>query len=84
MQIRMQLQTSSRILDLYMEDPVKFIRLYVTMGETCAHHFDPEMKRQSMQWTHPTSPPLVKFRPQGYDVWISGWRSSDNWLLVAR
>jgi len=59
------MQTSSRNLDLYMTDPVKFIRLCVTMDETCAactRHFDPETKRQSMQWKHPTSPPVVKFQ----------------------
>ena len=32
------------------------------MDETWAHHFDPETKQQSMQWKHPTSPPMVKFR----------------------
>ena len=38
------MQTSSRNLDLYMTDPVKFLRQYVTTDETCADHFDPEMK----------------------------------------
>ena len=32
------------------------------MDETCAHHFDPETKLQSMCWKHPLSPPPVKFR----------------------
>ena len=32
------------------------------MDETLAHHFDLETKQKSMQWKHPTSPPVVKFR----------------------
>ena len=39
-----RMQTSSRNLDLYMADPVKFLRRYVTMDENCAHCFDPEME----------------------------------------
>ena len=60
--MHISMQTSSRNLDLYMADPVKFLRRYVTMDETCAHHFDPVMKLQSMQWKHLTSPAVVKFR----------------------
>ena len=60
MHIRMQ--TSSRNLDLYLANPVKFLRRYVTTDESYAHHFDLEMKRQSMQWKHPTSYKVVKFR----------------------
>ena len=26
------------------------------------HHFDPESKKQSMQWKHPGSPPPKKFK----------------------
>jgi len=51
MHIRMQ--TSSRNLDLYLADSVKFLRRYVTMDEICARHFDLEMQPQSMQWMHP-------------------------------
>jgi len=40
----------------YNVDPAKFLRRYVTMDETLAHHFDPETKQQSKQWKP------VKFR----------------------
>jgi len=43
------MQTTSCNLDLYVADPVKFFRRYVTMDETCSHHFDPEMKRKTIQ-----------------------------------
>jgi len=58
--MRVWTQTSNHNLELYRADPDKF--WYVTMDETWAHHFDPEMKQESMQWKHPTSPPVVKFR----------------------
>ena len=32
--------------------------------ETWAHHFEPESKRASMEWRHPTSPRLKKFKSQ--------------------
>src|ERR1700759_887103 len=59
---RVRLQTSHDNLELYNADLVKFHRRYVTMEETWAHHFDRDTKQQSMQWKHPTSAPVVKFR----------------------
>ena len=59
---RVRLQSSRDNLELYRADPAKFHRRYVTMDETWAPHFDPETKQQGMQWKHPTSPPMVKFR----------------------
>jgi len=56
------LTTSLENLSVYNADPAKFLRKYVTMDETWAHHFDPEIKVQSKAWKHSTSPPLVKFR----------------------
>jgi len=34
------MQTSNCNLDLYVADPVKFLRRYVTENKTCAFHFD--------------------------------------------
>jgi histone-lysine N-methyltransferase SETMAR len=34
----------------------------VTGAETWIHHFEPEMKRQSMEWHHTTSPRKKKFK----------------------
>ena len=59
---QVRLTTSRDNLHQYNADPAKFLRKYVTMDETWAHHFDPETKLQSKQWKHTTSPPPVKFR----------------------
>lgn len=59
---QVRLTTSRENLDLFREDQAKFLRRYVTMDETWAHHFDPETKLQSMEWKHVDSPTPVKFR----------------------
>ena len=43
-------------------NPCDFLERMVTVDETWVHHFDPETKRQSMQWKHFDSPPPRKFR----------------------
>jgi hypothetical protein len=34
----------------------------VTQDETWVNHFDPESKKQNMQWKHPGSSPSQKFK----------------------
>ncbi|UYV75229.1 hypothetical protein LAZ67_12002992 [Cordylochernes scorpioides] len=51
---------SSDNLALFEANPEEFINIFVTMDETWAHHFAPESKQQSMQWTHSGSPPPQK------------------------
>ncbi|GFW15320.1 mariner Mos1 transposase [Trichonephila clavipes] len=48
-------------LSRYQEDPA-FMKLIVTGDETWCHHYEPERKRDSMQWKHASSPPPKKFR----------------------
>ena len=45
------------------EDPSILERI-VTGNETWVHHYDPESKRQSMEWRHPSSPVQKKFKRQ--------------------
>ncbi|GFV05259.1 histone-lysine N-methyltransferase SETMAR [Trichonephila clavipes] len=39
-----------------------FMKRIVTGDETWCHHYEPETKRDSMQWKHASSPPPKKFR----------------------
>ena len=50
------------LLSLYEDDPEEFMHRVVTQDEIWVHHFDPEAKKQSMQWKHSGSPPPKKFR----------------------
>ena len=42
----------------------EFLHNIVTADETWIHHYDPETKRQSMEYRHPGSPPRRKFKTQ--------------------
>lgn len=53
--------------------PKRYLDHFVTLDETCVHHFNPDSKLQSMEWQigdisnyhHLTNPPpLHKFRVQ--------------------
>jgi histone-lysine N-methyltransferase SETMAR len=55
-------QISQQLLQRYQADPDDFLSRLVTQDETWVHHFDPESKRQSLQWKHPWSPSPRKFR----------------------
>lgn len=61
---RMRVTCCEGLLARYRENPDGFLERFVTMDETWIHHFDPESKRQSMQWKHSTSPARKKFRVQ--------------------
>ncbi|GFW56812.1 histone-lysine N-methyltransferase SETMAR [Trichonephila clavipes] len=45
----------------YQEDPA-FMKRIVTGDETWCHHYEPEKKRDSMQWKHASSPLPKRFR----------------------
>jgi len=38
--------------------------MLVTGDESWVYHYEPESKRQSMQWKHPSSPANKKFKTQ--------------------
>jgi len=47
-------ETSASLLSLFNENPDKFISRFLTVDETCLHHFDLESKGQSMAWKYVT------------------------------
>ena len=61
-QKRIRVTSYEGLLARYRVNPKHFLLRFVTMDETWVHHFDPESKRQSMQWKHTSSPPPKKFR----------------------
>ena len=54
-------------------DPDRFVERFLTQDECWAHHFEPETKRQSMQWKHSTSlaPKKAKVVPSTEKVMAS-------------
>ena len=51
-QKKRRLEISEYLPSPYEDDPEEFM----LCDETWVHHFDPEAKKQSMQWKHPGSP----------------------------
>jgi [histone H3]-lysine36 N-dimethyltransferase SETMAR len=44
----------------FRRNPKDFLRRFITVDETWVHHYTPETKEQSKQWTHKGSPPPKK------------------------
>ena len=47
-------------LALFEADPAHFLERFHTQDECWVHHFEPETKRQSPRWKHPSSSPPKK------------------------
>jgi len=61
---RKRLDVCSQHLARYREEGDNFLQQIVTGGEAWIHHNEPESKRQSMQWKHPSSPVTKEFKTQ--------------------
>ena len=62
---RQRVEVATQFVRRYEDDPSTLERT-VTGDETWVHHYDPESKRQSMEWSHPLSPTKKKFRQQNH------------------
>ena len=56
-----RLETCSDLLE-YSHSDKTFLQRIMTGDETWAHQFEPESKRASMEWRHPTSLRSKKFK----------------------
>lgn len=57
-----RVQISKQLLQRYETEGDKFISRIVAIDETWIRSYEPELKRQSMQWHTPSSPRPAKFR----------------------
>jgi len=55
---------SNKCLDQFSyKAAIEFLTLNIAIGDkSCVHHYDPENKRQSMDYRHPCSPSVKKFK----------------------
>ena len=58
-----RLEACSELLEYCHGDKTFFQRIVIG-DKTWVHHFEPESKRASMEWRHPTSPRSKKFKSQ--------------------
>lgn len=61
-QKQIRADSSLALLHLYNENPEDFVSRVVTGDETWVHHYDPESKQESMQWSDKGSKPPIKAR----------------------
>jgi histone-lysine N-methyltransferase SETMAR len=59
-----RVQTSTTFLARYNDEGEDFLARIVTGDETWVHHYEPESKRQSLEWRHTFSPSKKKFKSQ--------------------
>ena len=55
---------SRKLLEHFEKEGGYFLKKIVTGDETWVHHYDPEKKRQSMEYRHKESPQPKKFKTQ--------------------
>ena len=63
-QKRQRCQSSEQLFAFLWRDPNDFLSRLVTMHETWLYHYDPETKKQSLEWRYSGSPRPKKFRVQ--------------------
>jgi len=50
-QKRTRMKISEQCFERFNKNKTDFVRRFITMDETCIHHYTPESKEQSKQWT---------------------------------
>jgi histone-lysine N-methyltransferase SETMAR len=72
------------LFERYDKEGDSFLRRIITGDETWIHQFEPESKRQSMQWRHIASPPPRKFKvvPSMQKVMATVFWDASGVLLV--
>ena len=85
MQDRQQrVESSQELLEVYNANPKDVHTRLVTGDETWLHHWDPDTKKESMQWKHPGSPPPKKFctQPSSSKVMATVFWHSKGIILI--
>ena len=62
-QKRNRMTMSQHALELYNKNPADFLRRFITIDETWIHHYTPESKQQSKQWTEAGSSAPKEAKP---------------------
>ena len=63
--LRARLTLSQVNLAIFKANQTNFLGFFLTRDKCWVHHFDPESKRQSMQWKHPGKGRLVSREGDG-------------------
>lgn len=83
-QKRNRMTTSEHCLNMFKRNPKEFLRRFVTVDETWIHHYTPETKEQSKQWTSPgeTAPKKAKTVPSAGKVMATVFGDSQGIIFT--
>ena len=79
-----RVESSQELLEVYNANLEDFHARLVTGDETWLHHWDPNTKKEPMQWNHPGSLPPKKFRtkPSASKVMATVFWDSKGIILI--
>lgn len=79
-----RLDVCTQMLQRYESDGEQFMSSIITGDESWAHHYEPETKRQSMEWHHLGSPSPKKFKcsPSAGKVMMTVFWDSRGVILI--
>jgi hypothetical protein len=72
----------SELLARYEAEGDDFLSTVVTGDETWIHHFEPETKRQSMEWHHTASPQTKKLKPSASKIMATVYWDCEGVILI--
>ena len=84
-QKRTRMKISEQCLERFNKNKTDFVRRFVTMDETWIHHYTPESKQQSKQWTEAgcSAPKKTRSVPSAGKVMASVfWDAEGIWFFV--
>ena len=71
----------SSLLERYNREGDNFLNRIITGDETWVHYYEPETKRQSMQWKHASSPSSKKSQPSAGKLLLTVFWDSEGPIL---
>jgi histone-lysine N-methyltransferase SETMAR len=83
-QNRTRMKISEQCLERFNKNKTDFVRRFITMDETWIHHYTPESKQRSKQWTEAGCSPPEKTRsvPSAGKVMASMFRDAEGILFI--
>jgi histone-lysine N-methyltransferase SETMAR len=83
-QKRTHMKISKQYLEHFNKNKTDFVRLFITMDETWIHHYTPESKRHSKQWTEAScsAPKKTRSVPSAGKVMASVFWDAEGILFI--
>ena len=83
-QKRTRMKISEQCLECFNKNKTDFVRRFITMDETWIHHYTPESKQQSKQWTEAgcSAPKKTRSVPSAGKVMTTVFRDAEDIFLL--